>query len=193
LNFRSLFFDSVNTLGVDELRRQSTILTSTSYLYSLGFTHPVTSRWQLGADYRNASISGTGESGIVAAAPASGTSHVYSGQALGNGILVDNDSTVANVSLIVAPTYKGQSYSVSYGIPYQAWRLDATMRLYTQTDDQDQRQTRLSPTLKVAYRWRNKVSFEVEAGLEKFTETGPLRETNSRRYYIFGGYRWDFQ
>ncbi|MEQ1774882.1 MAG: hypothetical protein ABL891_13975 [Burkholderiales bacterium] len=192
-DFRTLLLSSVNSLGVDELRRQATILTANSYLYSVGFTHPITPRWQLGADYRNANISGTGESGILPAAPGSGTSHVFSGQALGNGIFVNNDSTVTNISMIVAPTFTGQSYSLSYGVPYAAWRLDATMRLYTQSDNQDQRQTRISPTLKVAYRWRSKVSFEVEAGLEKFSESGPLRETNSRRYYMFGGYRWDFQ
>jgi len=193
LDFRSLFFSSLNNLGLDELRKQATILTADSQFYSAGFTHQITPRWQLGADYRQASISGTGASGILPPQPGSGTNHVVSGQALGNGLWMTNDSAVINASLILGPTYTGQAYNVTYSLPVGPWRFDGLLRYYFQTDDQDQRQGRISPTFKLVYRWRDRVSLETEFGMENFDETGPLRELHTRRNYIFAGYRWDLQ
>lgn len=193
LDFRSLFFSSLNNLGLDDLRTQASILTADSEYYALGFTRPVTQQWQVGADYRLARISGIGASGILPEQPSSGSSHVISGQVLGNSLLMPNDSTVINTSFILAPHFTGQSYNLTYVLPYQKWRFDGLLRFYIQKDDQDQRQVRISPTFKVVYRWRNKVSLETEIGTEIFDETGPLRELHTRRYYIFTGYRWDLQ
>jgi hypothetical protein len=192
LDFRELLFTSVSTLGAEELRRQAAILTSNSTLFAVGFTHPLSERWQLAADYRYATLSGTGASGILPAQPGTGDNHVISAQALGNSLLFANDTTVVNTSFILAPTYTGQSYNLTYVVPKGEWRVDANLRYYTQKDDQEQRQTRFSPSLKLGYRVRNSVTFELEGGNEYFDETGPIRETHSTRWYIYGGYRVDF-
>lgn len=192
LDFRELLFTSVGALGTEELRRQAAILTSNSTLFAVGFTHPLSERWQLGADYRYATLSGTGASGILPAQPGTGDNHVISAQALGNSLLFANDTTVVNTSFILAPTYTGQSYNLTYVVPKGEWRVDANLRYYTQKDDQEQRQTRFSPSLKLGYRVRNSVTFELEGGNEYFDEAGPVRETHSTRWYIFGGYRIDF-
>lgn len=193
LDLRTAFSTAVSSVGVDELRSQASMLTATSRLYSAGFMHPITPSWQLGADYRLASVSGTSEVGVMPAQPPSGISNILSGQALGNSIVLPNDTLVLNASLIDAPTSFGQSYNVSYVIPYDAWRFDAVFRYYAQKDNQDQKQMRFAPSLKFMYRWRNSVSFEFEIGNEQFDENGPLREMHSRRRYFFGGYRWDFR
>jgi hypothetical protein len=180
-------------LGLVELRKRAATLTSSSTFYSLGIMSPVTPTWQLGGNFNRASISGTGESGILPAQPGSGTSYVYSGQAIGNNIGFTNAALVLNVSLIRAPTYDGKSYVVTYAVPIGNWRFDTILRYYTQLDNQEQKQTRLSPTFKTSYRWINRVSLELEIGDERFDEAGPLRELHSSRRYVFGGYRWDFQ
>jgi hypothetical protein len=192
LDFRSLFQSSVNALGVDQLRDQAAALSPTSSFYTMGFIHPVTPRWQLGADYRQSNFSETAASGILPAQPGSGTSHVVSGQALGNSLLLNNDSFVANSSLIFAPTYTGQFYNLAYIVPVGDWRFDALLGYYYQTDNQSQRQTRLTPTARMVYRIKKRLTLELDAGQEIFDETGPLREQHSRRTYLYGGYRWDF-
>jgi len=118
---------------------------------------------------------------------------VVSVQALGNNLMATNDTTVFNTSFIFAPLYRGQAYNLTYVVPLNAWRLDGTLRYYTQHDTQDERQTRLAPSLKVAYRWFDRLSVELEGGREQFDETGPIRETHSTRWYVYGGYRLDFQ
>ncbi len=193
LDLRTSFATAAYNLGISEMRSQASMLTATSELYSVGFMRPVSPRWQLGADYRFASISGTGDVGVMPAQPGAGNSNIVSGQALGTNLMLPNDTVVLNASLIDSPTSFGQSYNASYVIPYKAWRFDVIMRYYTQKDTQDQKQERISPTFKAIYRFRNSVSFELEAGNENVDEKGPLRETHSRRRYFFGGYRWDLR
>jgi len=193
LDFRELLLTSANTLGVEELRRRAAILTSESVLFALGLTHPFGPRWQAGADYRFARLSGTGASGILPAQDGTGNNHVFSVQALGNNLLSTNDTTVFNTSFILAPLYRGQAYNLTYVVPLNAWRFDGTLRYYTQHDTQEQRQTRFSPSLKVSYRWFDRLSVELEGGREQFDETGPIRDTHSTRWYVYGGYRLDFQ
>jgi hypothetical protein len=193
LDPRTAFSTAAYNLGVGELRSQASMLSATSRLYSVGFMHPVTPSWQLGADYRLANVTGTGDVGVMSSQPNSGASNVFSGTALGTNLALPNDTVVLNASLIDNPTSFGQSYNVSYVVPYNAWRFDAILRYYAQKDNQDQKQVRIAPTLKLIYRWRNSFSFEFEAGNENVDEVGPLREMHSRRRYFFGGYRWDFR
>jgi hypothetical protein len=192
LDFRSLFQSSLNNIGLDQLRDQASLLSPTSSFYTLGFIHPVTQRWQLGADYRQSNISDTGASGILPAQAGSGTSHVVSGQALGNNLLLSNDAFVLNSSFIFAPLYTGQNYNLAYIVPVKDWRFDMLLGYYYQTDNQSQRQTRLSPTARLVYRIKNRLTLELDVGGEIFDETGPVREQHSRRTFMYGGYRWDF-
>jgi len=191
LDFRQLFFSSVASLGVEGLRTETLKLTSDSYLFGTGFTHPVSKHWQLGADYRAANVTGTEASGILPASPGSGTSHVLSAQALGNNLLRANDALVSNVSLIAAPTYNGIATNVTYVLPLKSWRLDSTIVYYVQRDDLDQHQTRVTPSLRLVYDFNRNVHFELQAGEERYDDTGPLRETHTVRWYTYGGYRWD--
>ena len=191
LDFRQLLFDSVANLGVEPLRIEAAKLTSESTLFALGFMHPVTERWQLGADYRFASVSGTEASGILPAAPGTGANHVISGQALGNKFLMENDTLVANGSFIIAPTYNGLATTLTYVIPFDRWRWDGTIVYYVQRDDQSQHQTRFAPSLRAAYRVGKRLYLELQGGTEQFDERGPLREMHTFRWFAYGGYRLD--
>ncbi|MCJ7838833.1 MAG: hypothetical protein MUP61_06425, partial [Burkholderiales bacterium] len=192
LDLRTAISTTAYNLGVSEMRNQASILTATSRLYSIGFNHPLTPRWQLGADYRLADITGTDGVGAMPPQPGSGASNVYTGTALGTSLALPNDALVLNASLIDNPTAFGQAYNLSYVVPYKVWRFDANFRYYAQSDNQDQKQARISPSLRIAYNWRDSITLEFEAGYENVNETGPLREVHSRRQYFFGGYRWDF-
>jgi hypothetical protein len=192
-DLRTQLKTAVNSVGIGDLRSQAAMLTGTSRFYTVGFMRPVTPKWQMGANYSLAYVTGTGDVGIMPAQPSSGGSSVYSGTALGSNLMLTNDTVVLNGSLIDNPTSFGQSYNVSYVVPYKDWRFDTILRYYTQMDNQDQKQVRIAPTFKITYRWRNSVSLEFEAGNENLDETGPVRETHSRRRYFYGGYRWDFR
>jgi hypothetical protein len=182
----------LSNLGLGPLRDAAAALTAVSSFYTVGFIHPLTPRLQLGADYRQANISGTEASGIQQAQGGSGTSHIFSGQALLNSMLRTNDAFNANASYILAPLYDGQNYNFAYILPIENWRFEGLLGYYYQTDSQSQRQTRWSPNARVVYRMKNRISFELNVGGEIFDETGPIREQHSRRTFIYTGYRLDF-
>lgn len=204
--------------GLDQVRAQAKALAATSNMFSIGLTHPLSERWQVGADYRLAAISATQP--VVAVIPlgvigtclgtidvinntcrfdtasqqGSGNNHVVTFQAIGNSLFVANAVGVGNLSLIKARTYNGQSLGLTYMLPIgENWRIDANLRYYTQMDDDGTRQTRLSPSLKIGYQWRNSLHWEGEIGREASKSSGPLRNDNIKRDYLFTGIRWDFR
>ncbi len=184
----------VSTLGIDEVRRQATAMAAESSMFSIGFTRPVTPRWQLGADYRLASISSSEGTLTMPGQPGTGNSHVISGQAIGTGLFRENDVLVGNTSLIHAPTYNGQAYGFNFVVPYrEVWRFDFNLQMYNQRTHEGETMKRFAPSVKASYRWRNSVSLEMEAGNEEVRTNGPTKVETSRRHYLYMGYRWDFR
>ncbi len=204
--------------GIDQVRSQASALTAMSDMFSVGVTHPLTENWQVGVDYRMSSISSTQP--VVAVLPlavigtclgtidpvnntcvidtasqqGSGKNHVVTFQAVGTNLFFANAVGVGNLSLIQAPTYTGQALSLGYTLPFwEKWRVDANLRYYTQKDDSGDKQDRVSPSLKLAYQWRNSLYLEGEVGREESNSSGPTRNDSSRREYMYMGVRWDIR
>jgi hypothetical protein len=202
--------------GIDQVRSQASALTATSDMLSIGVTHPLTENWQVGVDYRMSSISSTQP--VVAVLPlavigtclgtidpvnntcvidtasqqGSGKNHVVTFQSVGTNLFFSNVVGVGNLSLIQALIYTGQALSIGYTLPFwEKWRVDANLRYYTQKDDSGDKQDRMSPSLKLAYQWRNSLYLEGEVGREVSNSSGPTRNDSSRRDYMYMGVRWD--
>ncbi len=185
--------DAITTMGLQQVRADAKALTATSDMIAVGLTHPWSPRWLLGADYRAAAISATRATATTAAMPGSGTNHVVSVQAIGNNLVATNDVGVVNTSYIKGATYNGQALGGNYVFLYgDAWRLDLNLRYYTQKDDQQQKQVRTSPSLKIGYRW-DPATIEAEAGQENVKTDGPTLTERSNRKYMFIGYRLDLR
>ena len=185
--------EALDQYGVDQLRSDAKALTAMSDMLAIGFTHPYSPQWTLGADYRAARISGTEAAGVMPATQGSGVNHVITGQAIGSDLWLDNDVAVANASLVLGQDYTGQALGLSYVFVYgDPWRFDANMRFYHQKDDSGQTQNRLSPSFKLSYRWKT-VTLECEVGAENVHMHGPLREETSNRHYLYVGYRWELR
>jgi hypothetical protein len=213
-----LLQDMIAAQGIATVRAQARDLSAVSDLFSAGVTHPLSERWQVGVDYRLASISATqavnaaiplsvigtcfgtvdpaNDTCVITtpAQPGTGTSHALGLQVIGNGLLVRNATGVLSVNLIKAPTYYGQAVSLNYVLPLsEQWRFDSNIRYYTQDDDSGDTQSRLSPSLKVSYQWQSSLYLEAEVGQETSRSSGPTRDDHIRRDYVFGGVRWDFR
>jgi hypothetical protein len=113
---------------------------------------------------------------------------------IGNGIVLANDTAVANVNVVRAPTSNGLGLSANHvSVWKEVWRVDAALRWYKQHETStDSRSTRISPTFRVNYRFRTNLSFDAEVGLEKSHQTSADgSSTDSDRKYLYLGYRWD--
>jgi hypothetical protein len=159
----------------------------------VGFTHPLSPKWLLGADYRLAEITDTKATATMPAMAGSGLNHVVGMQAIGNNLLGVNDVGVVNVNYIKGETYNGQALGGNYVyLLGDAWRFDLNLRYYRQKDDLGQKQIRTSPSLKIGYRW-DFVTLEAEAGQEDIKTDGPTFTERSDRKYFFLGYRLDLR
>jgi tetratricopeptide (TPR) repeat protein len=179
---------------MESLIADAKALTPTSNLLMVGMTHPYSSRLRLGGDFRINNISGTQATATLPAAPGSGNMYILTAQAIGNSLLLENDLGVASGSYISAQTYKGQSLAFTQTETFrQRWRLDVSLQLYNQKDDSDVRMTRITPSLKLSYRLNESMSFDGEGGIEDTHNASAIRDEKTRRYYVYTGYRWDFQ
>lgn len=183
----------LETRSEAEIKQLAEMRTQDSTMLSVGLTHPWNTTWQVGGDVRMTNVSSMPASGSLPATPSTGNEFAYTLQAIGSNIFSLRDVTVLSASQLDGSTYNGQSFSVSNRTTLQEkWTLDASLRLYRQKDNLGTKLTRISPTLKVAYQWKEKISFEAEGGMEiNDTESATLQEKTDRKFYSVG-YRWDF-
>lgn len=185
--------DLLNTFTAEELRQQAQALTATVATASAGFTHPVSQRWQLGADYRVMHVSGTEGSGNIPPMPDSGHVRTASGQAIGTGLFSRRDVTAVTVSRITAATFHGAALGTNTRAPVgDRWALAGSFLWYGQHNDTGSTSRRLFATLRTEYRWRANVALEAEAGIDNTHSTGQFADEKFNRAFFSLGYRWDF-
>ena len=184
----------LQTKSYEQLKQQAFNLTSTTDLHSVGVSHPFSPRWQAGFDVQSAHTSSTVGSVNQPAQPDTGTIYTYTGNLIGTGVFTQRDVNVISVSHIVAPTYDGNSYSLTNRLLWGAsWSLDTTLSWYSQHDSSTNTDVdRFSPSLKPSYKWKQNITLEAEFGEEHTTNKGILTEDTTRRRYWSLGYRWDF-
>ncbi len=208
----------ISVQGIDATRDQAKALSAISTSFSMGFTHPITPDWQIGADYRLSEISSTQPITVIipisqigtcvgtidpnnvdncifdtASQEASGLNHSIGFQVTGNNLFAENAVGIASASYIKSPAFDGQSYSIGYVIPIAQWRIDASLRYYTQNDNVGTHVDRLSPNLRLSYQWQDSLFLEGEIGREISNTSSPTQTDETRRDYFSAGVRWEFR
>jgi len=208
----------ISAQGIDATRDQAKALSAISSSFSLGFTHPLTPDWQIGADYRLSEVTSTQPVTVVipisligtcvgiidpnnvdncifdtASQDASGLNHAIGFQVTGNNLFAEHAVGIASASYIKSPTYTGQSYSIGYVLPIAQWRIDGSLRYYTQNDNVGTHIDRLSPNLRLSYQWRDSLFLEGELGREVSNTNSPTQTDETTRDYFSAGVRWEFR
>lgn len=208
--------DLINSANESLLRDQAKTVTATSNLFLAGVLHSVSKNWQLGGDVRLNRISGTSASNCLIilpgtntlfinpnaqtdslcslqALPGTGNIWTFTGQAIGTNVPFENNTVVFNSSYIDNNAYKGQSVSLNtltrFGSQLQT---NVFINFYHQTDSQDVELFRVTPTLRVDYRFSNGWTIEGSGGIEKTTTSSQTQKDSTLREFFFFGLRWDF-
>ena len=177
----------------DELRQRARALTAHSAIAYGGFTHPVTSVWQVGASLSVTRISKTDGTNNYPATPDSGYVRTVTGQATGTGVFGKRDVTVFSVSGVTADAYTGLASQLTGRFPAGAsWIFDAAVVWYEQENQDGSGLQRVSPVGRASYLWRKSMTLEIEAGVEDTKTNGAFLQEVTRRYFFSAGYRWDF-
>ena len=208
--------DLINSTNESLLRDQAKTVTATSNLFLAGVLHSVSKNWQLGGDVRLNRISGTSASNCLIilpgtntlfinpnaqtdslcslqALPGTGNIWTFTGQAIGTNVPFDNNTVVFNASYIDNNAYKGQSVSFNtltrFGSQLQS---NVFINFYHQIDSQNVELFRVTPTLRVDYRFSNGWTIEGSGGIEKTTTSSQTQKDSTLREFFFFGLRWDF-
>ncbi|MEC4890392.1 MAG: tetratricopeptide repeat protein [Nitrospira sp.] len=208
--------DHINSTNADLLRAQAAAVTATSDLFMLGMLRAVTTQWQVGGDVRLNRISGTGQSNCLVilpgtstlflnpnattdapctlqALPGTGNIWTYTAQAIGANFPFESTTFVANASYIASPAYRGQSLTLNTLARLgPQWQFDTFVILYHQKDDLHVELYRVTPTIRMDYRFLNSWTIEGSAGVEKTFTTSPAQKDSTTREFFFLGLRWDF-
>ena len=208
--------DHINTSNEALLRSQAEAVTATSDLLMAGVLHAVTTRWQLGGDVRLNRISGTGQTQCLVimpgtstlflnpnaitdapcslqAQPGTGNILTYTVQAIGANFPFESTTFVANASYITSPAYRGQSLTLnSLARLSPQLQFDAYVILYHQKDNMDVELYRVTPTIRIDYRFFNSWTLEGSGGVEKTLTDGAAQKDSTTREFFYFGLRWDF-
>lgn len=161
----------------------------------LGYTTPITKRWQTGGNINYTSIDEIPPVDVILPQGQAATGNLWSLglQLIGTNLYSNRDTHVFNLSFLTGPTYNGQmlTYNNLTGLNEQ-WQVEPSLRYYTQRDNTETRIVRWTPGVRLTYRVLKQVSLESELQYEISNSEGPLRVESARRvFYYFGG-RYDF-
>lgn len=184
------------TATEDQIRKAALDVTAVALQASLGFTMPVSERWQLGADVRLIDVGALPEvvfNGVtIPAQPATGNVMSYTVQAIGTRLYSPRDSNVWSAAYVTADAY--DSWLLTYNnVTHlgEKWSLEPSVRLYSQTDVLSTKLTRISPGLRLTWRPAPWSALELD-GLYEYTNTKATNvQDTSRRYFFSLGYRVD--
>ena len=168
----------------------------TSDLAMLGVLKQINNKWQVGGDVRYTNYSSTLGAADVPTMPGSGTIFAYTAQAIGKGVVFNNDTTVIMGSLINDPNYDSQNLSFTDSLTlHEKWRIDSTLRYYHESRNTNLTSWKATPSVRINYYLKDNMSFEAEL-MADYTHTNDpvsVTTTDTWREAIFLGYRWDIR
>jgi hypothetical protein len=129
---------------------------------------------------------------LLPALPSTGNVYTTSGQIIGVGIFGASDVLVVNASHLTSSLINGTSLGITERLQFDKWVFEPSLRYYRQRDSNEVRITRWSPSFKLGYRVRERLTLEAEATVERTRTAGPAIDDETTRRFYFVGYRWDF-
>lgn len=190
----TLAFDDLTLLFTDQqieqlARDRSAKLTR----FSANASHPAGDRGQWSVSLSSFDLSGTPESGGVAAVPAPGREDTLGVELLVNSLLRAGDTY--SFALRAQRGGNGRAFSAGVGsrLPLgEAWRLTSRLRLDRRDVDTDSsRNWLLAPSLRLEYQ-HGSASFELEAGVELARRQAAPGTDRTTRRFLNAGYRLSF-
>ncbi|MCU7890186.1 MAG: hypothetical protein KZQ78_00670 [Candidatus Thiodiazotropha sp. (ex Ustalcina ferruginea)] len=161
---------------------------------SFGVTRPFSETLQLSGDITVSKTGETPASGGVLAIDATDNEFFYTFQVIKNDLLKQGDIGVLSLRYSDANTSDTFRLGISSRYPItNAWRINPRLDLsYRQNDDNNGSRKTISPFIRMDYRFRKSLTFELEGGLNWLEEDDGTEVTTFTDYFIFAGYRWDF-
>jgi hypothetical protein len=186
--------DLVDNLGEDAVRSLAMDRTAESRSASIGITHPLSEKLQVGGDVTVSEFTGTPASGGVEEMPGTGYEYFVSARLIGSSLLKSGDISIVGLSYTDASSSNTVSLNLNSRYPVNRdWRINPRLRVdFTKNDSSGADQLKIRPALKTDYYWRRFLSLELEAGAEWAHEWISDQTDSTFDYFLLVGYRLDF-
>lgn len=169
--------------------------TAESRSLTVGMVQPINDQFQLSGDITLSDFGSTPASGGVEATEGTDTEVSYFIQGIGSDLLKDGD--IAIVGFRYSDLTDSQRFNLSINTRYpisEEWRINPRLQLEYRTfdEDDDADQWIARPSLRMDYRFTRRARFELDVGGEWSSRELNDTTTDTRSYFIFFGYRYDF-
>ncbi len=186
----------------DQIRDKVLGITSSSTLYTVGGTYQLNKNMQLNADVSVNSLDGkeevnkiipTASGATIDAVEETGPDVSINAQLVASNYFVERDVNILGVRVSDRDTRDTFLVFGRSRFPYgKKWRLGPRVALeYLKNDRDDSTRFKLTGSMKVDYRWRKKINFDGEFGLETTSNSGG-NNPDFNRFFVILGYFIDF-
>ncbi len=183
--------DLLKTLSEDEVRQLARDRTAKSKSLIFSVTQELNDQFQLNGEFSASELSGTPASGGVPAAPSTGVDFFYSAQLIGSSIFMENDITI--FALRYSDLQNVDNYSVDLNTRFpitRDLRINPRVRInYRKNKNSGGDRVNIRPLVRLDYRWKRWLRFELEGGREWINETVIGESQNSTNYFFSFGAR----
>ncbi len=183
-----------------KLRTQSEITqmaldrTATYTSANVGYSRPLTDKWQLNLDTTAAHIDGTIASFGIDAMPSTGNELYYSAQLIGSSLFRDGDMFITGVRFADRQDSNTYVLDLSTRFPLmQDWRINPRVLLsHREGKTTEFTEVSVLPSILLNYYWTKDLSLELEVGA-KWTrrDEASVRDTETE-FFLTAGFRYDF-
>lgn len=181
------------TRSLDEVIAFARQTSATAKQALLSVSRPLSDRWQLGMDLRYSEIGALPAVGLFEATPATGAQYGASALLTGTNLYSTRDINTFSASVLSSPTLNGTqiAYSNLTGLRGDTITVEPSLRLYVQNSNEGVKTQRISPGLRVSYKYSPRASLLGETIVERSKTDGPSSHDSSSSVFFYVGYRYE--
>lgn len=187
-------YDMLRYHTLDEVERFALDRTALYRAASIGYSRPLSERFQISLDATITNIEGTVASGGVDATPSTGDEYFYSAQLIGNNVTTEGDLFIAGARFADLADTDHYILDLSARYPLiDGLKVSPRLRLsYITGDDSDLEEYSILPSVLLNYYLTRDFALELEVGADWRTRTeNMVTETETELFFTIG-YRYDF-
>jgi len=183
----------LQTYTEDEIRQLAEDRTAIFRSVSATLSKPLKKNLLMSLEFSASHLSSTPASGNVAATPSTGIEYFYGTQVIANNIFKKGDTTLFGIRYADTNSSQTTTLSLNSRYPYnKKWRLNPRLRIDLQSRETNSEIIKYRPSLRVDWRAKRSIKFEMEAGYEYSDITDAIGDREESSFFINMGYIADF-
>jgi len=183
----------LQTYTEEQIRQLAEDRTAIFRSISATLSKPIKKDLLLSLEFSASHLTNTPASGGVDASPGSGIEYFYGTQLIANNVFKKGDTSLFGLRYADTNASQTTTLSINSRYPYnKKWRLNPRMRVDIQERQSNASITKYRPSLRIDWRKKRNLKFEMEAGYEYSDISDSVGDREESSFFINLGYIADF-